>query len=63
MRVPGSVQRLAALAAVAAGGGFFAASVDGVAEVGASLAPPTVHAVRVVDDCPAHQRHVHEREL
>ena len=52
MRLPGS---LLALAAVIAGGGSFAASVDGVTQVGASLEPPpTAEQVRVTDTCPDH---------
>ena len=62
MRVPGTVQRLVALAAVVVGGGFFAASVDGVTQVGASLEAPAPQAVPVVDkrDCPDDRSHMRD---
>ena len=63
MRVPGSVQRLIAIAAIAVGGGAFAASVGGVAQVSASLEPPKTQNVRVDfrHDCPP--RHDDLRKL
>ena len=64
MRVPRSVPRLVALAAIAVGGGTFAASVGGVAEVGASLdRPATEKNVRVDFRGDCHPRHDDLRKL